>query len=446
MRIEDKCIRCGKCRDVCRDVLGVLGTYRLADTNDTAVCINCGQCANVCPTNSIVEKPEVEFVKAEIANPKKVVVFSTSPAVRVSLGEAFGLEPGTFVQGKMIGLLRKLGADYVLDTNFGADLTVMEEANELVDRYMQNQCMPQFTTCCPAWVKYAEIYHPEILPYLSTTKSPIGMQGATVKTYFAQKMNLAPESIVHVCVTPCTAKKMEIRCEEFDEVTKQVKKKPRKDIDYVITVRELAQWAKSETINFDEIADGEFDKYMGQSSGGGVIFGNSGGVMESAIRTVYESITGRHPPERLYHLEEVRGYKDVRAASITMDGKRLNVAVIYGTASADKFIEHLKTCTTPYHFIEVMACPNGCVGGGGQPKHIGKDISAYNAARTESLYKRDEQMPVRACQFNQEIIDVYHEYYGLPCGEKAQQMLHTTYTAKPTNLLPRDQWKHLNKE
>jgi ferredoxin hydrogenase len=271
------------------------------------------------------------------------------------------------------------------------------------------------------------------------------MQGATVKTYFAKKMGIAPQKIVLVCLTPCTAKKMEIRRPELCDAGKAQNVEGMRDVDYVITVREFAKWAKDEGIKFDKAPTGNFDKYMGQSSGAGVIFGNTGGVMEAAIRTAYERITGKKPPERLYELQEVRGYKDVRAASITIQGKRLNVAVIYGTANADKFIEHLKTSEVKYQFIEVMSCPGGCVGGGGEPKHIGKNIDEFNEARIAGLYERDRSLDVRASQYNQEILDLYTDFYGLPCSEKAEQLLHTTYEAKPTNLLPRSEWQHLNK-
>ncbi|HCV54775.1 MAG TPA: hydrogenase, partial [Erysipelotrichaceae bacterium] len=293
-RIEDKCIKCGNCRDVCRDYISVLGYYDLEKTDDTAVCIHCGQCANVCPTGSIQEIPEAGFVKAAIKDPSKVVIFSTSPSVRVSLGEEFGMADGSFVEGKMVALLRRLGADYVLDTNFAADLTIVEEASELVERLQHpdaSKPLPQFTSCCPAWVKFAEIYYPELLPHISSAKSPIGMQGPTIKTYFAKKMGIDPRSIVNVAVTPCTAKKFEIRREEMKAAGRYLGIDGMRDMDYVITTRELAEWAREENIDFRSLSDSSYDPLMSQASGAGVIFGNTGGVMEAALRTAYTYLT-----------------------------------------------------------------------------------------------------------------------------------------------------------
>ncbi|WP_105304473.1 [Fe-Fe] hydrogenase large subunit C-terminal domain-containing protein [Anaerolactibacter massiliensis] len=275
-RIEEKCIKCGNCRDVCRDYISVLGYYDLAKTGDTAVCIHCGQCANVCPTGSIQEIPEADYVKAAIKDPSKIVIFSTSPSVRVSLGEEFGMADGSFVEGKMVALLRRLGADYVLDTNFAADLTIVEEASELVERLSHadaSKPLPQFTSCCPAWVKFAEIYYPELLPHISSAKSPIGMQGPTIKTYFAKKMGIDPKAIVNVALTPCTAKKYEIRREEMNAAGRYLGIDGMRDMDYVITTRELAAWAREEHIDFPSLSDSPYDPLMSQASGAGVIFG-----------------------------------------------------------------------------------------------------------------------------------------------------------------------------
>ncbi|MEG0593387.1 MAG: [Fe-Fe] hydrogenase large subunit C-terminal domain-containing protein, partial [Coprobacillus sp.] len=246
-RDEEKCVKCGQCREICTNYIGVHGTYTLEDTCDRAVCIHCGQCANVCPVSSIHEKYEYQDVKKAIRNPDKIVIFNTSPSVRIALGEEFGMEDGTFVEGKMVSLLRRLGANYVLDTNFSADLTILEEGTELIKRITHNdKPLPQFTSCCPAWVKYVEIYHPDMKEHLSTAKSPIGMQGPTVKTYFAKKMNIDPTKIINVAVTPCTAKKFEIRREEMNDAGKYLGIKGMRDMDYVITTRELAMWAKEE--------------------------------------------------------------------------------------------------------------------------------------------------------------------------------------------------------
>lgn len=265
VRDEAKCIRCGQCKTVCTELIGVHGTYSLKDTADTAVCIHCGQCANVCPPASITERYEWPAVRAAVADPGKVVVFSTSPSVRVALGEEFGLPDGSFVEGKMVALLRALGADYVLDTNFAADLTILEEAAELLERVQGGGPLPQFTSCCPAWVKYAETYHPELLPHISTAKSPIGMQGPTIKTYFAQKMGLEPQRIVNVAVTPCTAKKYEIRREEMNAAARHLGLDGLRDMDQVITTRELAQWARAAGVDFAALPDSPYDRQIGRA-------------------------------------------------------------------------------------------------------------------------------------------------------------------------------------
>lgn len=267
-RKEELCIKCGQCRDVCTKDIGVHGTYNFAQTGGKAICINCGQCANVCPTASITEVYEYEKVKEAIKDPNKIVIVSTSPSVRVALGEEFGMPKGSFVQGKMVALLRALGVDYVLDTNFAADLTIVEEASELVERITKKtKPLPQFTSCCPAWVKFAETYYPEMIPNISSAKSPIGMQGPTIKTYFAKKMGIDPERIVNVALTPCTAKKFEIRREEMNAAGKKLGKPEMRDMDQVITTRELAIWAKESGIDLNSLQDSEYDSLMGQASG-----------------------------------------------------------------------------------------------------------------------------------------------------------------------------------
>ena len=282
-RLEFKCIKCGNCKTVCTDYIGVCGTYDLKATGDKPICINCGQCANVCPADSITEKIEAYQVMAEIRDEDKIVIFSTSPSVRIALGEEFGMPDGSFVEGKMVALLRRLGADYVLDTNFAADMTIVEEASELLQRITEgNKPLPQFTSCCPAWVKFAETYYPEMLPHISSAKSPIGMQGPTIKTYFAKKMGIDPRKIVNVAVTPCTAKKFEIRRGEMNAAGRYLGIEDMRDMDYVITTRELAMLAKDEGIDFAALEDSAYDDLMGQASGAGVIFGNTGGVMEAA--------------------------------------------------------------------------------------------------------------------------------------------------------------------
>ena len=441
-RIENLCIKCGQCRDICRDYISVLGYYDLSKTNDTAVCIHCGQCANVCPVSSITETPEMDAVIAAAKDPDKVLIVSTSPSVRVSLGEAFGMQRGSFVEGKMIALLRKLGADYVLDTNFAADMTIVEEASELVERLTtHNKPLPQFTSCCPAWVKFAEIYYPELLPNISSAKSPIGMQGPTIKTYFAKKMGIDPKKIVNVALTPCTAKKFEIRRGETNASARYLDLPGLRDMDHVITTRELADWAKKADIDFSSLEDSKFDKLMGEASGAGVIFGNTGGVMEAAVRTAYEFVTHEPAPKELYTLEPVRGMQEIREAAVEIGTLRLQLAVIYGTSNVRRFLSMAKESGKHYDFIEVMTCPGGCIGGGGQPKADVEERRTMVDSRIESLYKRDAQMKLRKSHENPELKQLYEEFYRKPLSPIAEEMLHTSYTDR-SGLLGEDAGKY----
>lgn len=441
-RIENLCIKCGQCRDICRDYISVLGYYDLSKTNDTAVCIHCGQCANVCPVSSITETPEMDAVIAAAKDPDKVLIVSTSPSVRVSLGEAFGMQRGSFVEGKMIALLRKLGADYVLDTNFAADMTIVEEASELVERLTtHNKPLPQFTSCCPAWVKFAEIYYPELLPNISSAKSPIGMQGPTIKTYFAKKMGIDPKKIVNVALTPCTAKKFEIRRGEMNASARYLELPGLRDMDHVITTRELADWAKKADIDFSSLEDSKFDKLMGEASGAGVIFGNTGGVMEAAVRTAYEFVTHEPAPKELYTLEPVRGMQEIREAAVEIGTLRLQLAVIYGTSNVRRFLSMAKESGKHYDFIEVMTCPGGCIGGGGQPKADVEERRTMVDSRIESLYKRDAQMKLRKSHENPELKQLYEEFYRKPLSPIAEEMLHTSYTDR-SGLLGEDAGKY----
>lgn len=435
MRDEALCIKCGQCKNICSDYIGVHDTYRLEDTNNTAVCINCGQCANVCPVSSITEKYEYPQVREAILDPEKVVIFNTSPSVRIALGEEFDLADGSFVQGKMVALLRKLGGSYVLDTNFSADLTIMEEASELIERVTkQTAPLPQFTSCCPSWVKYAETYYPELLDHISSSKSPIGMQGPTVKTYFAKKMNLDPSKIVNVAVTPCTAKKFEIRREEMNAASQYLGIEGLRDMDYVITTRELAKWAKEEGIDFNSLEDSSFDSLLGEASGAGVIFGNTGGVMEAALRTAHQYITGKPAPAAFYDLKPVRGLDAVKQAEVTIGDLTLKAVVIYGTQNAKNFIETWKRQGGEYHFIEVMTCPGGCIGGGGQPKGTLIKADALRQSRIDGLYQQDASMQLRNSHDNEEIKKLYEEFYGKPLSPLAEQMLHTNYTDRSHDL------------
>lgn len=435
MRDEALCIKCGQCKNICSDYIGVHDTYRLEDTNNTAVCINCGQCANVCPVSSITEKYEYPQVRKAILDPEKVVIFNTSPSVRIALGEEFDLADGSFVQGRMVALLRKLGGAYVLDTNFSADLTIMEEASELIERVTkQTAPLPQFTSCCPSWVKYAETYYPELLDHISSSKSPIGMQGPTVKTYFAKKMNLDPSKIVNVAVTPCTAKKFEIRREEMNAASQYLGIEGLRDMDYVITTRELAKWAKEEGIDFNSLEDSSFDSLLGEASGAGVIFGNTGGVMEAALRTAHQYITGKPAPAAFYDLKPVRGLDAVKQAEVTIGALTLKAVVIYGTQNAKNFIETWKRQGGEYHFIEVMTCPGGCIGGGGQPKGTLIKADALRQSRIDGLYHQDASMQLRNSHDNEEIKKLYEEFYGKPLSPLAEQMLHTNYTDRSDDL------------
>lgn len=432
-REESKCIRCGQCRDVCTRYESVLGTYELSKTNDRAICVHCGQCANVCPTGAISEVNEINAVRRAVMDPEKVVVVSTSPSVRAALGEAFGLPAGSFVAGKMVALLRALGANYVLDTNFAADLTIVEEASELVRRITTgNAPLPQFTSCCPAWVKFAETYYPFLRNNISTAKSPIGMQGPTVKTYFADKMKLDPKKIVNVAITPCTAKKFEIRREEMCDAGKKLGIDGLRDMDFVVTTRELARWAKDADIDFNALDDSAFDPLMGEASGAGVIFGNTGGVMEAALRTAYTYVTGQPAPAALFDFTPVRGLQGVREAAVQVGELTVNVAIVYGLSNVREFISHMGQ--KQYHFVEVMTCPGGCIGGGGQPKTGDYFENDVRQKRIDCLYTRDGAMQLRASHENAEVQALYHDFYDAPLSELAEQLLHTGYVDRSADL------------
>ena len=428
VRHEEKCIKCGMCKSVCEEYIGVHGTYTLEATGGKGICIHCGQCTQVCPVDSLTERYEYQDIREAVADPDKIVIVSTSPSVRVGLGEEFGMPAGSFVEGKMVALLRKLGVDYVLDTNFAADLTIVEESSELIERITKGRGpLPQFTSCCPAWVKFAEMYYPEILPNISSAKRPIGMQGPTIKTFFAKKMGLDPEKIVNVALTPCTAKKFEIRREEMSDAADYLKIEGLRDMDAVITTRELAKWAREAGVDFAGLEDSAYDDFMGEGSGAGVIFGNTGGVMEAALRTAYELITGKEAPAPLLDLQPVRGYEGIREASLDVDGLTVNVAIVYGTANVRKMIERVKSGEKQYHFIEVMTCPGGCIGGGGQPKTMLPVADDARKARIASLYTRDASMKVRKSHENESIKKLYEEFYGQPLSELAEKILHTMY-------------------
>lgn len=434
VREEELCIKCGMCKSVCQEKIAVHGTYSLEDTDDRAICIHCGQCANVCPSGSIHERYEYQEIKKMIQDPERIVVVSTSPSVRVALGEAFGMPEGSFVEGKMIALLRKLGFDYVLDTNFAADLTIMEEASELVERITAGEKLPQFTSCCPAWVKYVETYFPDMREKLSTAKSPILMQGPTIKTYFAEQKQIDPRKIVNVAVTPCTAKKFEIRREEMCAAAGYHEIENMRDMDFVLTTRELAAWAKEEQMDFAGLEDEKYDSLMSEASGGGVLFGNSGGVMEAALRTAYYMVTQTAPPEKLLAYKPVRGLDGIKECEVQIGDLNLRVAVVYGTANAKGLLEKIRAGEAKYDFIEVMTCPGGCIGGGGQPKEYLMESDTVHQNRMKALYKRDAGMTIRSSYENSEIIRLYELFYGKPLNELAEKMLHTQYYDRSGDL------------
>lgn len=435
LRKEERCIRCGACRRVCEQEIAVGRMYDMAATKDMAVCIHCGQCANACPADSITERYEYPQVRRVIQDPESIVIFSTSPSVRVALGEEFGLPAGSFVEGSMVAALRALGASYVLDTNFSADLTIMEEAAELVERITKKTApLPQFTSCCPAWVKFAETFYPALLPHISSAKSPIGMQGPTIKTYFAKANGLDPRRIINVAVTPCTAKKFEIRREEMNAASKELGAENLRDMDYVITTRELALWMKEDGIDFASLVPSEYDKLLGPASGAGVIFGNTGGVMEAAARTAYFLITGKNPPAGYLRLAPVRGMQGVREATVEIGGLTLKLAVAHGEANAKELAERVLAKKADYDFIEIMNCRGGCIGGGGQPKTSVPPTDEVLQSRIAGLYCRDDNLPLRYAHENPDIAAVYRNFYTNPLSARAEAMLHTVYHSRAADL------------
>ena len=417
-RDESLCVKCGACKNICKFNVGVYDNYDLGKV-DKAICIGCGQCSMVCPTECIHEVYDYLKVK-EIMKSDKIKVFQIAPSVRASLGEEFKMELGTNVIGKIVTVLKLLGADYVFDTNFGADLTIMEEANELIDRINNNKTMPMFTSCCPAWVKYVETFYPEFISNLSTCKSPILMQGKLIKSYFAKANNIDSDNIVSIAVTPCTAKKMEIKREEFNN-----------DVDYVITTRELAKWIKEEKIKFKDLEDTAFDALMSNGTGAGAIFGNSGGVMESAIRTASYIVDNN---EEVLEFEELRGLSNIKEAVVKLGNKELKVAVINGTGDAKKVLDKMKAGEVNYDFIEVMACEGGCIAGGGQSREHFPVGGEVKNKRKECLYEIDKKSKQRKSYENEDIIKVYKEFLGKPLSKKAEEYLHTTYVDRSSDL------------
>lgn len=443
---DSKCIRCQRCVRTCAELQGVnaltvahkgdemkISTFMEKPMN-AVVCTNCGQCVNHCPTGALVEKNYIEEVWEAIANPQKHVVVQTAPAVRVGLGEELGFVAGTRSTGKMVSALKRLGFDSVLDTDFTADLTIMEEGTELLTRLKkalvdkdETVRLPMATSCSPGWIKYIEHMYPEYLDNLSTCKSPQQMFGVLAKTYYAKARNLEPDSIVSVSIMPCTAKKFEAsRPEMFDS--------GYRDVDYVLTTRELAIMIKQAGISFESLEESKFDRLMGESSGAGVIFGATGGVMEAALRTAYEIVTGREIPFKNLDILPVRGMEGVREASIKienpkpewafLDGVELKCAVAHGLVNAKIIMDSVKNGTATYHFIEIMACPGGCLGGGGQPIPTSPEI---RKKRAEAIYAEDAHMPIRKSHENPEIQKLYKDFLKQPLGEISHKLLHTRY-------------------
>ncbi|TFG61871.1 MAG: 2Fe-2S iron-sulfur cluster binding domain-containing protein [Spirochaetales bacterium] len=445
IRDTAKCIKCRRCVTVCAEVqrVGALAPQNRGydtiigpafDSNlDGVACVQCGQCAAVCPVGAISEKSHVDSVWTVLEDPEKFVVVQTAPAIRAALGECFGYPAGTLVTGKMVTALRQLGFNAVFDTNFTADLTIMEEGTELLTRLKkalvdkEKVALPMFTSCSPGWIKFAEYYYPEFLPNLSTCKSPQQMFGAIAKTYYAAKAGVNPAKMIVVSVMPCTAKKFECQREEMDD-------SGYKDVDYVLTTRELGQMISSAGIDFGGLEDGTMDSPIGLGSGAADIFANTGGVMEAALRTAYELVTGKELPMKNLHVTPVAGLEGIKEASVPitetvpawsfLKGAELKVAVAHNLGNAAKLLDNIKAGKSNYHFVEIMTCPGGCIGGGGQPRMT---TDAKRRARIQAIYKEDEGKKLRKSHENAEVLQIYNEFLKEPLGEKSHHLLHTKY-------------------
>jgi NADP-reducing hydrogenase subunit HndD len=441
IRDIDKCILCRRCEMMCNQVqtVGALSAINRGFMSvvapafemnlEDSPCTYCGQCVSVCPTGALTEVDHTNEIIRALSDPSKTVIVQTAPAVRAALGEEFGMEPGTLVTGKLVAALRRLGFDYVFDTDFGADLTIMEEGTEFLNRikgYMAGDTsvkLPILTSCCPGWVNFFEHNFPDLLDVPSTAKSPQQMFGAIAKTYFADKIGVNRNDLVVVSIMPCLAKKYECQRNEF-----KVNGNP--DVDYSISTRELAAFIKLANIDFMDLPDEDFDDPLGESSGAGVIFGNTGGVIEAACRTAYELYTGKKLEK--IEFEQLRGLEGIRSATIDFDGLPLNIGIANGLGNARKLLDEVRAGTSNYHAIEIMACPGGCIGGGGQPYHHG--YSEILRRRAAAIYTEDERKTIRKSHENPSIIRLYSEFLGEPGSKKAHSLLHTHYFPKSNEV------------
>lgn len=428
----NKCILCRRCVAVCKNVqkIGAIDcgnrgfessistSYNksLKDTN----CVYCGQCIEACPTSALREKENIDEVWAKLKDPEVHVIVQTAPAVRVALGEEFKMPIGTNVTGKMVTALKRLGFDKVFDTNTGADFTIIEEANEFIERFKENDNIPMITSCCPAWVRYIEINYPELVQHLSSCKSPHEMLGALIKTYYAKKENINPEKIFVVSVMPCIAKK-------YERQRRELANSGLSDVDCVITTRELARMIKYANIRFENLEDSEFDNPLGESTGAAAIFGTTGGVMEAALRTAQDILTGKDL-ERI-EFEQIRGEKKIKRATVSINGKNIKVVVASGLANAQKIMEEIRAGKADYQFVEIMACPGGCIMGGGQPIKNSRTRAEYDIRklRADSIYSIDEKSKLRKSHENPVVKKVYEQYLERPGSYRAEKLLHTTY-------------------
>ena len=436
VRDFNKCILCRRCVAACKNVqkigaidcinrgfescISTVGDHSLNDVN----CTNCGQCIEACPTGALHEKETIQDVWVKLKDPDAYVVVQTAPAVRVALGEEFGMPIGTNVTGKMVTALKRLGFDKVFDTNTGADFTIMEEAHEFVERFKENDHLPMITSCSPGWVKYIEMNYPELLPHLSTCKSPHQMFGALVKTYFAKREGIDPSKIYMVSVMPCIAKK-------FERQRAEMKNEGLYDVDNVITTRELSRMIKQANIEFEQLEDSTFDNPMGEATGAAAIFGTTGGVMEAALRTAQDILTGQDLEK--IDFEQVRGGEGIKRATVNIGGKDIKVVAASGLANAQKIMEEIKSGKADYQFVEIMACPGGCIMGGGQPiksSKIRREVDVRKL-RADALYSIDEKSTIRKSHENPILKQIYAEYLEAPGSYRAHKLLHTHYVERP---------------